>query len=39
LLVGIVVPERQTGAPTGHVYAVPVEQAADILTRIGVAAS
>jgi S1-C subfamily serine protease len=36
-LVGIVVPERQTGAPLGHVYAVPVEQTADLLSRIGAA--
>jgi hypothetical protein len=34
-LVGIVVPERQGGAPPGHLYAVPVEQAADLLERIG----
>ena len=38
LLVGVVVPERQSGAPPGHVYAVPVEQAAEILKRIGAAA-
>ena len=34
-LVGIVVPERQAGAPAGHVYAVPVEQAAGLLNRVG----
>jgi hypothetical protein len=34
-LLGVVVPERQDAAPPGHVYAVPVEQAADLLNRIG----
>lgn len=36
-LVGVVVPERQAGAPPGHVYAVPIEQAGDLLRRIGAA--
>jgi hypothetical protein len=32
-LIGLVVLERQAGAPPGHVYAVPVEQAASLLQR------
>ena len=34
-LVGIVVTGRQASAPAGHVYAVPIEQAGDLLRQAG----
>ena len=36
-LVGLVVPDRQQGAPAGHVFAVPAEQARPLLARFRVA--
>jgi hypothetical protein len=38
-LVGLVVPDRQQGAPAGHVFAVPAEQARPLLERFRPAAS
>jgi len=37
-LVGIIVPDRQAGAPPGHVFAVPAEQARPFLERMGACA-
>jgi hypothetical protein len=34
-LVGIISPDRQSGAPPGRVYAVPIESAGDLLLRAG----